>query len=188
MKLFIQSGRDINWQNKCFQVQLAKLNMIVSHTLAVSSKDICSEEKKQTNIPHVAWNQRWVCLEKNCILWQKIKSKATENYNAIIHGTNKQTVLGSTGVFFKRSQWMKEKTKLFVDIWYSYKTYIGLMVILLWRIHRRIRSNDTQGFLTVYTLFLNENPEANRKKNYFARTRMMSINIYYGNIVYMMGL
>lgn len=39
--------------------------------------------------------------EKHCILWQKIKSKATEDYNAITRGTNKHPGLGSTTVFSK---------------------------------------------------------------------------------------
>lgn len=51
MKLFTQSGRTTNRWNKCFQAQLAKLNMTIFCTLAVSSQDICSEKKKQTEIP-----------------------------------------------------------------------------------------------------------------------------------------
>ena len=51
MNLFIQSGRTTNRQNECFQAQLEKLNMIVFCTLAVSSQDICSAKKTQTETP-----------------------------------------------------------------------------------------------------------------------------------------
>lgn len=135
--------------------QLAKLNMVVFYTLAVSSHDICFDKKKTNENPQSSsqvWHEiRDENIHRSIISYGKNQKKHHWKLQFIIHETNKQTVLRSTGVFLK-AQRNDTKTKLFIDIQNFYNTFIKMMNMLLCRIRSRQKNKIKRQMGLFFTL------------------------------------